>query len=55
MFQRQKYLLLGKHAICPIKLISYLGLLAEWDVLMFEFFVGARILGGIYLHEEVWA
>lgn len=55
MFQREKCFLLSKHAVCPIKPISYLGLLAEWDVLMFEFFVGARILRGIYLHEEVCA
>lgn len=55
MFQSEKCFLLSKHAVCPIKPMSYLGLPAECDVLMFEFFVGARILGERKLQEEVWA
>lgn len=43
MFQSEKCFLLSKHAVGPIKLMSYLGLPAECDVLMFEFFVGAHI------------
>lgn len=53
-FQREKCFLPVKHAVCPIKPVSYLGLLTEWDVLIFEIFAGAGMLGGRYLHEEVW-